>query len=253
MPSVVADLEDRLGHPVGLLGVHARHRLVEQQQPRLGAQRPGHLDPLLVAVGQDADRDVAAWSPSSRNSAISRDPLAVHACPRGWPAAAAARTRRSPPWSGRGGRASGSRRPSGCRTGRCSGRPGRRRGGRSCAAAVRSRRVSPNRTCALGGPVDAGQHVEHRRLAGPVGTDDGVDRPGPTVNETSESALMAPKRDADVLDGQRLDVARRPVSGCGEPAAAVDVGHADHRVERLGPARSSRGRRSVSPSPSWPR
>ena len=41
----------------GLLRVHARGRLVEQQQLRVGGQRAGDLDPALVAVGE-VDREL---------------------------------------------------------------------------------------------------------------------------------------------------------------------------------------------------
>ena len=51
---LVADLEDQLLGLPGLLRVHAGGRLVEQEQLRVGGQRPGDLQPPLVAVGQVA-------------------------------------------------------------------------------------------------------------------------------------------------------------------------------------------------------
>ena len=59
MPQLVADVEDEAGHVLGLLEVHAGDRLVEQQQLGLHGQRPAELDPLLHAVGQQADREPA--------------------------------------------------------------------------------------------------------------------------------------------------------------------------------------------------
>ena len=56
---LLADLEDVAGHVLGLLEVHAGHRLVEQQQLGLHGQRPAQLDALLDAVGQQPDRRVA--------------------------------------------------------------------------------------------------------------------------------------------------------------------------------------------------
>ncbi len=54
-----ADPADRLGQLGGLGGVHAGHRLVHQQQARLGGEGAGQLDPLAGAVRQPADLGVA--------------------------------------------------------------------------------------------------------------------------------------------------------------------------------------------------
>jgi hypothetical protein len=43
---------DRGGHALRLLGIHARHWLVEQQQRGLGTERAGELHALPVAVGE---------------------------------------------------------------------------------------------------------------------------------------------------------------------------------------------------------
>ena len=51
---LVADVEDVAGGVLGLLEVHAGHRLVEQQQLGLHRQRPAELDALLDAVRQQA-------------------------------------------------------------------------------------------------------------------------------------------------------------------------------------------------------
>ncbi|CAN4001764.1 IMPACT family member yigZ, partial [Dysosmobacter welbionis] len=47
-----ADLPDEGRQLVGLLGVHARSRFVQQQQLRIRGQGPGDLQPPLLAVGQ---------------------------------------------------------------------------------------------------------------------------------------------------------------------------------------------------------
>jgi hypothetical protein len=52
-------IENEAAHVLFLLEVHARHRLVEQQQIRLHRQRPAQLDPLLQPVGQLAHRRLA--------------------------------------------------------------------------------------------------------------------------------------------------------------------------------------------------
>jgi hypothetical protein len=56
---LLPDVEDEPGHVLGLLDVHARHGLVQQQQLRLHGQGPTELDPLVDAVGQDPDRQLA--------------------------------------------------------------------------------------------------------------------------------------------------------------------------------------------------
>lgn len=52
---LTVDLDDEAAHFALLLGIHPGHRLVEQQQARLGGQRTGQLDPLLQAIGQGAN------------------------------------------------------------------------------------------------------------------------------------------------------------------------------------------------------
>ena len=47
---LAAQAPDELGHLQRLGRVHARRRLVEEQQPGLAGQRPGHLEAPLVAV-----------------------------------------------------------------------------------------------------------------------------------------------------------------------------------------------------------
>ncbi len=49
---LVAQAGDHLGHLVRLLRVHPGGRLVEQQQPRLGGERAGDLEPAAVGVGE---------------------------------------------------------------------------------------------------------------------------------------------------------------------------------------------------------
>src|SRR5207302_1529837 len=56
---LLIDVEDEAAHVLLLLDVHPGHRLVEQQEPGLGGQRPGELDALLQAVGQAARRRLA--------------------------------------------------------------------------------------------------------------------------------------------------------------------------------------------------
>ncbi len=53
-PPLVAEVEDEAGHVLLLLGVHARHRLVEQEQLGVERQRAAELDALLQAVGEGA-------------------------------------------------------------------------------------------------------------------------------------------------------------------------------------------------------
>jgi hypothetical protein len=53
-PELVVDAEDEAAHVLLLLDVHARHRLVQQQELGLGGQGAGQLHPLLQPVGQRA-------------------------------------------------------------------------------------------------------------------------------------------------------------------------------------------------------
>src|SRR5437899_1401248 len=56
---LLVDVEDEAAHVFLLLDVHAGHRLVEQQEPGLGGQRPRELDALLQPVRQPAGRRLA--------------------------------------------------------------------------------------------------------------------------------------------------------------------------------------------------
>ena len=58
VPYSVAGGADEAAHLRFSVARHARHRLVEEQQARLGDQRAGKLDALLQAVGQRADEAV---------------------------------------------------------------------------------------------------------------------------------------------------------------------------------------------------
>jgi hypothetical protein len=76
---------------------------------------------------------------------------------------------------------------------------------------------------ALGGLVDAGQHVEHRRLAGAVGADDRVDRAGLDRERHLRQRLDGTEPDADVVDLDGRDV---------RPDLGVDSGRRGHAVHR---------------------
>ena len=124
MPSASRSAHDRVGHALRLVGVHAGHRLVEQQQRRLGAQRAAELDALAVAVGaasrpgrSSLSVEVAA---ARRRASIARPARP----PRGARAAGAGRRRRSRSWSGGGGRGAGCRARSCAARARGSGRCG---------------------------------------------------------------------------------------------------------------------------------
>ncbi len=59
VPNSSLHAEDEPAHVFLLLDVHARHRLVEQQELGLGRERAGQLHPLLQPVGQLARRGLA--------------------------------------------------------------------------------------------------------------------------------------------------------------------------------------------------
>src|SRR5215467_9810693 len=56
---LVVHVEDEAGHVLLLLHVHPRHGLVEEEEMRLGGQRPRQLHPLLEPVGQPSRRRLA--------------------------------------------------------------------------------------------------------------------------------------------------------------------------------------------------
>ena len=172
----LADVADGGRHLAGLGGVHARHRLVEQQDRGLDAEGARHLDALLVAVGELAG--------GQSEDPVDAEELGDLADSVAVPAVLAHRVGQPQP---------GADEP----------RPGevvaaehqvllhRRRGEERdvlegaghAEAGDRVRRQADEVAVAEahragGGPVDAGQDVEHRRLAGAVGADQRVDRPG---------------------------------------------------------------------------
>ena len=56
---LVVHVKDETAHVLLLFDVHARHRLIEQQQFRFSRQRTREFDPLLQAVGELAHRHLA--------------------------------------------------------------------------------------------------------------------------------------------------------------------------------------------------
>jgi len=58
-PEFVADVEDETGDVLRLFLVHPGDDLVEQNDLRIGGERAGEFDPLLLAVGQRPDDLVA--------------------------------------------------------------------------------------------------------------------------------------------------------------------------------------------------
>ena len=56
---LVVDVEHEAAHVLLFFYVHARHRFVQQQQIRFRRQRPAQFDPLLQAIGQAPHRHLA--------------------------------------------------------------------------------------------------------------------------------------------------------------------------------------------------
>ena len=105
-----------------LLRVHAGGRLVEQQQLRLGRERPGDLEPALVAVGEVARVVLlGALRQAARSASSSARLLARLAPPRGAAAACARCCGRRRPACGSACPRARSRARSWCRRGGCSG------------------------------------------------------------------------------------------------------------------------------------
>ena len=236
--ALVAQLPHELRELRRLLRVHAGGRLVEQQQLGLGRQRPRDLHPALVAVGEvdrragrcrslaQADVARAARAPCSRAVAL----LAAR------PAAGGGSSRTARPSCARAGRPSRSRPPSSS--------PNRRMfwnvratpsavirsGPRAGDVAGRRSVIRPD-----GRLVEAGEHVEERRLAGAVGPDDRDDRAlAGSSNETSSTATRPPKTFV-TCSPRRISGGRRRRRGCG---CGLDGGRGAHTcTSQLGVAR----------------
>ena len=115
-------------HGAAHLGVEGRERLVEQQRPRAGRQRPGQRHPLRLPAGQRSRRSTSARPPAPR--------AASHASACG----VGPRARRAP-------------RPAGRRR-RCRPRPSSRNSRRSW-------NTTPIERCSVGTKVPCGRLVEH--------------------------------------------------------------------------------------------
>ena len=103
-PELVAQPADHLGHLVRLVRVHPGGGLVEQQQPRLGRERPGDLEAAAVGVREHVRRLIPAIprQAARRRTTAPRSASAVDlASPRGARAAAAGSTPAATPWCGR--------------------------------------------------------------------------------------------------------------------------------------------------------
>ena len=95
------------------------------------------------------------------------------------------------------------------------------------------------------GAVDPRQDVEHRRLAGAVGADDGVHRPRCTVKDTSVSALMAPNSTVTLVTSRVSTSARRSTAGVaslGPPRQLLGRVSGPGRVRSADRLRRGRGR-----------
>ena len=183
--------QEQLGGALGLLVGHAGHRLVEQQQLRVLHQQHADLQPLLLAVRQQAG-DASALS-------FRWISVRVRRCGR---AAVVDKLRKQ-------------RRPhAACRP------SARARGSRtrvSCSNTVGFWNLRPMPTCAICasaqaqqvdgraeerrarvGPRLAGDHVHHRRLAGAVGADDAAQLAGVDRSDSLFSALKPSKLTRDV-------------------------------------------------------
>ena len=184
-----------------LLRVHAGRRLVEQQQLRLGRERPRHLEPALVAVAQVA-RVLLSTRSRGRSSASSSRRLVVRL------ALLVALRRRAQDAAddpalacGSASRRARSRARSSSGRGGCSGTSGRSRAAVICVRRQADRPRAVEHDLARRRRVDAGQHVEERRLARAVRADQADDR-------------AARHREVDVVEGdQAAELLAQP---CGD-------------------------------------
>ena len=206
---LVAQPADQLAQLLLLGGVHARGRLVEQQQLGRGRERARDLEPPLLAVGQRVGAGVRARArgPGAR-AGRARAPRARsrrRARPRR--AARRAAPERSAPASAG---AHVVERASARGTGGCSGTCARRRGARSRAA--RARRSAGR----AGGP--ARSSARRRRvitlktvvLPAPLGPISATSSPGSTPRSRPDSAVSPPKRTLSASSSRRSTARSRP-------------------------------------------
>ena len=123
---LLPELGDELGERRGLLRVHARGGLVEQEQLRLGRERAGDLEPALVAVGQ-VPRELRRRGPRGPRSAGARSPGRGTPSPRAGRGGSRRWSRGCRPSCGSACPRGRSRAPSCTRTAGCSGTCGPRR------------------------------------------------------------------------------------------------------------------------------
>ena len=202
MPERRPDLADRLGHAVGLLGVHARPpaRRAGAAAARCTAPAP---PPPASGRRRRGRRRACAACRRARGTRRSRRRARRAPCPRGWPAGAAGPDARNPAlvrWWRPSMRFSATDWvPDSAMfwNARATPMPAIWKG------RIWSRRCVAEADLALGGLVDARQDVEHRRLAGAVRPDDRVDRPGLDGERHLGQGLDGSEPDADVVDLDR--------------------------------------------------
>ena len=129
-PQLVAQVPDEVGQLGRLRGVHARRRLVEEEQARLVGERPADLEPALVAIRAACSRACRPCRAGRRSAAGGR-PRPVPASRPPGPTSCRAPCRSRSSGDGGAGRPGCSPSRSCSRTAGCSGRSVTRRGARS--------------------------------------------------------------------------------------------------------------------------
>ena len=209
MPSVVADLEDRRGHRARSPRRSCRPPARRAAAARLECTARGPARPASGRRRTARRPGVSSLSPSSRKLGdllrrARRARRASRVAPR--------QPQPGGEEAGLGQVVAAEHEVLGDRlasaTARCSGRRGPTPSRAIWCGRMPVSTASPSRTVPSVGAVDAGQHVEHRRLAGAVGPDDGVHVPGSTVNDTPSSAVRPPKRTVTSSTTVRRDSAR---------------------------------------------
>jgi len=235
------NFDDQYGHPPGLVGIHAGDGLVQQEKAGFGAQCPGNLDPLLVAVGQHPDRDVELVRQVEELGNLPR--------PRPVSPVLAARLGQLQPTgeeAGLGQVVSAEHQVLldrlHCGQGDVLECPGHPQPGDLVRPQPGELLVTELHT-AFGRPVNPGQDVETGRLPGAVGTDDGVNGPGGDGEAHPVQRLDAGEAHSDVAYRQL---------GYVDAIARLPLGrHPAHRVRCLAatPDCAMSCTRSSSPAP----
>src|SRR5262245_45292875 len=214
-------LQDEARHVLLLLKVHPRHRLIQEQQLRFHGKGAAKLDALLQPVGQLADGDLANVGNLQKVDDVLGAPTVAYLLERGRAVAEELPHKAAPHLQGASCHDVVERRHTPEESDVLE-RPGDALTGGEIGSHV----VAPlalERDSAFLRVIEAVDNVEHRGLAGAVGTDDGADLALADVEGNIAQGTHAAKGKRHVLDSEQ-DITWGHGSGAGRYGSWFDVG-----------------------------